>query len=106
MKNFELAHRKFNLAGFGLLPANQDLSWIETNLGVAGAPYQEVPIGTKDGVNLVFSLSSSGFTRSMVIKNGRVLADSQGDYTLVGSTLTFTEAPYADDTILFRGWTA
>lgn len=104
-KNFELAHRKANIVNFGLLPTG-DFSWIDTNLGVAGAPYEETPIGTKDGSNVTFSLSSSGFLRSAIFRNQLVLTEEQGDYTLVGSTITFDEAPESDDTILFWGWTA
>lgn len=105
-KNFELAHRKYNLANFGLLPSGQNLDWIETNLGVAGAPTEEVPTGTKNGVNTVFSVTNVTYARSFVIKNRTVLNEDDGDYTIAAGVLTLAEAPESDDSILFLGWTA
>lgn len=106
MKNFELAARKPDLTNFALLPTGADLSWIETNLGAAGAPYRAVPTGTKNGVNLTFDAGDSGFTSTFLLKNGRILSETAGDYTLVGSTLTLAEAPLADDSLLFIGWSS
>lgn len=106
MKNFELAHRRVHLIPFGLLPEGTILDWIETHLGTAGAPYTEDPAGVQNSVNTSFTLSASGFIQHLIIKNRTVLTEEHGDYTLVGSTITFAEAPHADDTLLFWGWTA
>lgn len=102
-KNFELATRLPNIVDFGLLPTG-DLSWIATNFNFGGSPYEEVPAGTKDGVNTSFTVLNQTYARTLVLKNRLVLNESDGDYTLVGATLTFAEAPESDDSILFWGW--
>lgn len=103
MKNFLLSARKADIRPFGLLPETVDLDWIESNIGY-GSPGIETPAGTKDGVNVNFTVSSTLFLNSVIYKNGVALHEDEGDYTLVGSALTFTEAPLSDDTIVFWGW--
>ena len=106
-KNYALSTRKPDLIDFGMLPDGTDLSWIDSNIGAAGAPYEASLSGTKNGVNLEFTIPvSSTFLRTIVFKNRTVLTEDSGDFTLVGDTLTFAEAPESDDYLLFWGWTA
>lgn len=60
----------------------------------------EVPAGTKNGVNKVFTLAHVPTTGSEhVFKNGLRFSPT-GDYTIVGDTITFVKAPKAGDTLL------
>ena len=57
---------------------------------------------TGNGSNTIFTLSyESSTNNSIVIINGAVQKPTT-DYTVAAQTLTFTEAPYADDEIVVR----
>lgn len=53
---------------------------------------EEVPSGTVDGVNFVFTLSQTPVDMVQLTLNSRILRPTI-DYVLVGDELTLTEAP-------------
>lgn len=60
----------------------------------------EVPTGTINGVNAVFTLSQppSPALSLQLVRNGLALRGSGFDYTLTGSTVTYNTAPSTGDT--------
>ncbi len=61
--------------------------------------------GTQNGVNVTFTLASAVSTNSdMIIKNGQVLKRGVGnDYTISGTTITFSIAPKVNTVLEARG---
>lgn len=59
---------------------------------VASVP--AAPVGTLDGTNTVFTLSSANLL--MLVLNG-VVQQPLVDFTLTGSTITYSVAPRVDD---------
>ena len=62
-----------------------------------GAPTEETPAGTQNGVNLNFTISRAG-SIAFILRNGAVLTPTV-DYNQSGTAITFTggNAPLADD---------
>lgn len=60
----------------------------------------EVPTGTKDGVNTVFTLASTSIegTEKVFVNGVRYMYLS--DYTIVGNQITFVRAPQIEENIL------
>lgn len=51
----------------------------------------EVPAGTLDGTNAVFTLTNAPIASSqLVFRNGLALFPAAGDYSIAGNTITFT----------------
>jgi hypothetical protein len=63
-----------------------------------GFLYQEVPAGTKNGINTIFTLSSVP-TGILLLTQGGVLLTPGVGYTRVGLTVTFTSAPLTNEDI-------
>lgn len=63
---------------------------------------REVPSGTKDGVNTIFTLAFTPFLDTEhVYLNGLLLnSGASEDYTISGPTITFAVAPLSTDKIL------
>jgi hypothetical protein len=71
--------------------------------GAGAAPTwaAEVPGGTINGTNTVFTLVNTPIINSQFLFwNGLALFPGAGDYTISGSTLTLTIAPQVDDTLI------
>jgi hypothetical protein len=95
-RNFLAASRKPNMLAFGMYQynANRDLDVIEA--------YGVVPMaigftGVQNGSNKVFVISAPP---TLVVFNG-LIQSTPGDYTIAGTTVTFTMAPQPDDILLF-----
>lgn len=67
--------------------------------GGSGARFAEIPTGTLNGTNKVFTLSHAPLTGSLVLTLNIIQTLGQ-DFTLSGSTITFTVAPKSRD----AGW--
>lgn len=67
---------------------------------------REVPSGTKNSSNVIFSLANVPILGSeQVYVNGLLQYDGSGnDYTISGLTITFTVAPSSTDIILVTYW--
>lgn len=66
----------------------------------AGVWYQdEVPAGSKNGINITFTLAHSPTTVVFLHLNGQYLV-SGTDYTRVGTTITMTTAPLSTDVLI------
>jgi len=68
-------------------------AWVESAEVTYAAPpqnYQEVPTGTVDGTNTVFTLSYSPIAGTLLVYVNGLLATN---YTLAGATITFSAAP-------------
>jgi len=63
---------------------------------------REVPSGTVNGSNCVFTLSQAPTSgKEMIFKRGMLMnAGSGNDYTISGNTITFTSAPKTGDVLL------
>lgn len=63
---------------------------------------REVPSGTINGSNCVFTLAGTPTSgKEMIFKRGMLMnAGSGNDYTITGNTITFTSAPKTGDTLL------
>jgi hypothetical protein len=71
--------------------------------GPGGTPFAEVPAGTINGTNAVFTLSFTPLANSQVLfRNGQALFIAAGDYTLSGTTITFQsgQIPQSGDQII------
>ena len=93
LQNFLAASRKRNIIGFGLLPANYDISFIDDAVISSPPTVSETHAGTIDGVNAVFTLAqapqvTAGGAVLWLSKNGVLLAESVG-FTISGVTITF-----------------
>jgi hypothetical protein len=68
----------------------------------AAATFKRTTItGTLNGVNTSFTLGNTPLTGSeMIVQNGLTLNPGGNDYTLSGTTVTFTVAPQSTDTLL------
>lgn len=94
------------ITGGGDLTANRTISLDFTYLdsrysGGSGAVYYalEIPTGAIDGSNTIFTLAHTPVGSSeMVFLNGLVQLRTT-DYTMSGSTITFTTAPFSSDSI-------
>ena len=68
-------------------------AWVESGtVTYAGPPqnYQEVPAGTVDGTNTVFTLTFSPIAGTLLVYVNGLLATN---FTLAGATITFAAAP-------------
>jgi hypothetical protein len=72
---------------------------------IAAMAYNEIPTGTIDGVNMVFTLSNEPANGATLSLNGQILTPTATagtkDYTLSGDTITLTiDYPPTDDDVL------
>jgi hypothetical protein len=72
-----------------------------TSLPASSLPQADVPTGTINGTNAVFTLASAPTGGLLLFRNG-LLQQSGSDYTLSGSTVTFlsTAIPQAADSLV------
>ncbi len=81
---------------------------LDTLLETPTFPVQEEPSGTKDGVNKTFTISQAPLSWLGLWRGG--LKQEEGaskDYTLSGTTITFTAAapaPASDETLVAVYW--
>lgn len=72
-----------------------------TSSGTTNFSDPAAPTGTVDGINAVFTVSHTPTTGSLYVWiDGRLQAGGGSDYTLSGTTITFTTPPVAGATIL------
>lgn len=74
-------------------PTTNRLLVSATGGGSSGTLFAEVPIGTIDGVNTVFTLSHTPLQYSYIL-NYQGQIQLPADFTIVGTTLTYTIAPF------------
>ncbi len=67
--------------------------------GGGGTPFQETPSGTMNSVNLVFTLSHTPITNTLIVFLNGVEQVVGVDIAVSGVTVTFTVAPEYDDTM-------
>ena len=73
---------------------------------MGGTPSRETPVGTIDGVNATFTISTSP-TAHVLFRNGIALTPGAGnDYTLATTTLTYEagNAPATGSTHFILMW--
>lgn len=76
-------------------------AWVKiAPTGSGGTPFQEVPTGTINNVNVTFTVSQTPFSAAAfeLFQDGLVLIQNT-DYTLSGSTITMTVAPNFGQTL-------
>jgi len=79
----------------GTLTDNNDGTFtLNTGGGGSGTFTKEVPSGTIDGNNVTFTLAHTPISGTEnIFLNGQLLTGSGNDYTISGSTITFTVPP-------------
>jgi hypothetical protein len=63
----------------------------------AAVPVDEVPTGTLNGTNAAFTLSFAPTAGTLHLSLNGVRQNPSDEFTLVGTTITYTTAPKADD---------
>jgi hypothetical protein len=70
-------------------------------VGSSGTWYQdEVPSGTKNGVNMTFTLAHTPTSVVLLYLNGQYQVSGGADYSRSGTTITMTTAPLSTDTLV------
>ena len=99
-------------AAAGTIRHNQDTDCIEIKktldwtsvLTAQALVVRETPIGTIDGINLLFSLAAVPTTGTEHVYLNGLLQVPQGDYLLTTNQLEFVSAPTIGDRILVTYW--
>ncbi len=69
-------------------------------IGAANSIYGEIPSGTIDGSNKVFTLANTPTVGTVRVYLNGLRQSVTGDYTIVGGTLTFVNAPLSGDILV------
>ena len=93
MKNYTAIERKPNLIGFGTLPANANLTWIEGVMGGGGGGGNvaaiSVPVTGGAVTNFVMSPAPASADSALVFLNGQKLTRGT-DYTISGNLFSMS----------------
>ena len=83
--------RSIDFAGAGVAGANVGSDVTETIPGGGGTYTPEIPTGLVNGANKIFTITSANLFALYL--NGAFQTPGGEDYTLVGTTITYVNAP-------------
>lgn len=78
---------------------------LSTVLNTSNVPTRADLTGTKNDVNVTFTIPGGSFIQALIIWNGLMLDEDVG-YTLAGNTVTMTTAPGSGDSLEVLVWYA
>lgn len=67
--------------------------------GIGSTVVQETPTGTVNGSNTVFTLSAEAVNSKVIVMLNGLVQNVTDHYTISGTTLTFTTAPFSGSTV-------